>query len=207
MKDFNDFEQKLIRILVDDYSDNEDKNVHLLFREIATEYEIDINFRYELSTISFLANFGNIKASMRIDGVPFGIQNQQVNEIRNKSVLILSLFDYLEKQHLIYLYKERTPHWNTFVINGKKNRTVQDTEDVYFGDVLANTILEKSQYSLFATPELYGFVKHDFQTAEQRRHNENMAFQKLSVSLAILFGVSGLLIAVVAIIVSLFSLR
>ena len=202
MKRFEPFEKNLMRIITTDRLDNASKNVVNLFDYLVQEYNVSIEFIYDNSSILAYTNYNDMNDIKVLHKLTVPYTNKEIKEIRNKFITVISLLEYLEKQNLIYLYLEWNPDWDKVSVTGKPPLIYKQNGIKIFGDELSKTIVEKSKYNVFAKQELYEIVGNDFKTAEQRRHEDNMKMQKLTVISAIWIGIISIFLSCLGILFS-----
>jgi hypothetical protein len=205
MRNFNSFEKEIMRFLVKEWVDYGSLKFTGLFEKVAKELQIKIDFNLRNKAIIIHSDSKHIYTHYMIDGISIA-SGEKVNEIRNKTILLLSLIDYLDKNKLVHVYKEWSPVWDTVTVNPKEVFDNTPYQGQYFGDILQNEILDKLEYSVVATPELKEFVKNDFKDLTQINHEQNIRLQESSLLTAITLGIVSVIIAVLSIIVSIIGL-
>lgn len=104
--------------------------------------------------------------------------------VQYKIIVIVSLLEYLEKNHLIYF----SPLWEgtheKFLLNDKFVFRFSPFKFRICGDSISDYICDKFYDSIFPSPELIEFVKNGFKDKEQIRHEENVRLQSNSLEQA-----------------------
>ncbi len=205
MRNFNAFEREIMSFLVKEWLDYGSLKFTDLFEKVAKDLQIKIEFDLSNKAVIIHSDSEHIYTHYKINDISIA-SGKKVNEIRNKTISILSLIDYLEKNKLVHVYKEWSPVWDTVTVNPNQAFDNTPYQGQYFGDILQNEILDKLEYSVVATPELKEFVKNDFKDLAQINHEQNIRLQESSLLTAITLGIVSVIIAVLSIVVSIISL-
>lgn len=188
MRSFNDYEKGIIQLLVEKWVDSGTTNVSDLFSYITEESQVNILFDHNKRSIEVFYN---------------SFDKDYYSIIRNKTVLLLSLLNFLENHHLIYMYEEWSNSPTEISIYSSSETILKGKQ--FFGDKLTDKILKQINYSVIATPELKELVRNDFKSAEQINHEQNLAIQEASLKIAVIVAVGSMVLSVAAIIISLFT--
>lgn len=203
MRIFNDFEKELIKYASKNWYDSGSLKVSDLLEKVAKDLRIKISIDLDSKEISVETDEA-VMVFMYINKVSI-TESEKIVEIRDKVIQFMSLLNYLEKHHLVHVYNEWSRMYNQVVLNPRCEFFHPVTKGQYFGDVLANDIIERLEYSVVATPELKEFVKNNFRDANQIKHEQNLALQETALGIAIMATVSSVVLSAIAIIVSIFT--
>jgi len=124
----------------------------------------------------------------------YDLQYEEERNLKRKTVTMFSLLDYLEKNHLIYLYKLWEPIFTfsseiPFVLNTELYIKNHLNKFSLFKGNSFEYFFEKINYEIIPSFELIEFVDNNFEDKEQLRHNKNLCMQWLAIIVALLLGV------------------
>lgn len=197
MRNFNEDEKEILTYIVNEHLGFA-KTLSFRLIEVSALYDKmakDLDVVIEINSKTKSTNIKSDKTGIfKLDGkLTFGNEQtpglfQQITNLLYKTTLIISLLDYLEKNHLIYFYPfyEKLP---VLTFNKDYQFKNKSHEIGFLVTNLFDHIYKDLDKTIFPTPELIEFVKNNFKDKEQLRHNTNFWMQWLAIIVALLLGV------------------
>lgn len=210
MRNFNEEEKELLKRMVEqDESPSMYSKVGVdsLFEHIYKDVAANIIFNQKEEAVVVKAEYD--KYGRR------NFDNITVFTVQRKTILLLSLLDYLKENHLIY-FVPITNFCTTFNSDVRlKNGTGENPfESIVFSGATAQDICRISGQAVLPTFEIFEFVRQGFKDKEQKRHDDSVRLQEHSIEVAqnlgnksIKIAFISLAIAVISLLVTLFSYK
>lgn len=227
MRNFNESEKKVLTQIVEQRHQSTiqkliQATLFSLLEDSPDKPEVGIEFDTKTEIVKVyleidpdLLNNFNPTCKLNLSEQPSKIRLKYATKITSVLkfiVSILSVIDYLEKNHLVYLY-EMAPRqaFDPLVINRKyKDELLSFWQEIHLDK--RNHVFETLLKTIFPTPELEEFVKNGFKDREQLQHEENVTVQRDSLNAAYKLGTYSIIVAVLSVVaavigifVSLFS--
>lgn len=211
MRNFNKDEKKIIKTIVnypkrnsESASDKRWIRVRDLFKKAAKKEgaRIEVNVKERVVILKTDKRGAIMKDGEMLSYIEEDFATHignKVYDIEYRFTVILSLLDYLEKNHLVYTFPldasmmvEDNVILNNIRVGSRPDfvpasiRFLNGVESIY--DYLYQNI----NYSILPTPELTEFVKNGFKDQEQIRHDVNLGMQWFGIIVALALGVLSL---------------
>jgi len=213
MRNFNNEEQLVLKYIYERFNsygiDNnliprmDDLGVWNLFERIALDLDVKIEFN-------------STEKRINVSGFSERTYDREYAEklfkIQYNIALIISLLNFLEQNHLIYLFLVspelvyiRSTFNESIILVERPDGRRPNVSDLPFSSEY-DYLFENYKKSIIPTPELLEFVKNDFKDKDQLRHNANVKLQEKSISLAEGLGEKSITIANLSLKISKYSL-
>lgn len=202
MRNFNEEEKELLNRMVEqDMSPS-------LYTRVGVDSLFEHIYKDVAAYILFNQKEGAVVVKAEYD--KYGLRdfhNITVFTVQRKTILLLSLLNYLKENHLIYF----VPITNFDVSFNNNVRLENGTgekafESIAFSGDTAHDILKLSGQAVLPTFEIFEFVRQGFKDKEQIRHDDNIQLQKQAIKVSEGLGIKSIKVAYISLSIAAISL-
>lgn len=208
MRNFNDYEKNILSEIVKRQEEGLETPLVYFFTLIAEETDLMLEIDLKEKRICGILKIESSPPQNHPNFDSFLIESLKPAKLLYKKYsVVISLMDYLEKNHLIYFFKIQAEVAKDLIKLNKKEGIEEGnlTSPFNLEDIRKEYVFENLLKSIYATPELVLFVQNGFKDTEQIRHDQSLEEQRKSLDYAMKLGTYSIVIAAISVVVAVIS--